>query len=100
MTTFCKWKHTTHQPKSDMYYFDNTDKAFDTNNSFEKHLLIRDFNTEISGPFIESLIYQCESHNLVKEKTCFKSVHNPNCIDVILASNTIAFHNTTTVSPE
>ena len=33
----------------------------------------------------------------MKEKTCFKSVENPSCIDLILTNNAMAFHNTTTV---
>ena len=35
--------------------------------------------------------------HLVKEKTCFKSVKNPSCIDLILTNNTMAFQNTWTV---
>ena len=33
----------------------------------------------------------------MKEKTCFKSVRNPSCIDLILTSNAMAFQNTKTV---
>ena len=33
----------------------------------------------------------------MKEKTCFKSVQNPSCIDLILTNNAMAFQNTTTV---
>ena len=54
------------------------------NSSYEKRLLIGDFNTETSGPRIDSFVYEDELHNLVEEKTCFKSVHNPSCIDIIL----------------
>ena len=79
--------------------FDNIDKAFDTNNSFEKHLLVKDYNTEISEPFIESFVHEYKLNNLVKEKACFKSVHNPGCIDLIIASNAITLHNTVTVFP-
>ena len=35
----------------------------------------------------------------MKEKTCFKGVHNPSCVDVILANNTITFYKAITVSP-
>ena len=48
-------------------YFDNIDKAFDSNRSYEKHLLIRDFNTKISKPLTESFVYEHEFHNLEKE---------------------------------
>ena len=94
----CTWLlfGTYHLPsQADIYYFDNLDKAFETYSSYEKQLLIGDFNTEISEPRIDSFIYEHDLHNLVKEKTCFKSVENPSCIDLILTNNTIAFQNTT-----
>ena len=83
--------------KADIYYFDNLDKAFDTCSSYENRLLIGDFNTETSEPCIDPFIYEHDLHNLVKEKTCFKSVENPSCIDLILTNNAMAFQNTTTV---
>ena len=89
---------TYHSPsQADIYYFDNLDKAFDTYSSYEKRLLIPDFNTETSEPRIDSFIYEHDLQNLVKEKTCFKSVENPSCIDLILTNNAMAFQNTTTV---
>ena len=75
---------TYHLPSQiNIYYFDNLDKAFDTYSSHEKGLLIGDFNTEISESHIDSLLNEHELHNLVKEKTCFMSVHNPSYIDFI-----------------
>ena len=62
-----------------------------------KRLLIGDFNTETSESRIDSFIYEHDLQNLVKEKTCFKSVENPSCIDLILTNNAMAFQNTTTV---
>ena len=94
----CTWLlfGTYHLPsQADIYYFDNLDKAFYTYSSYEKRLFIWDFNTETSEPRIDSFIYEHDLHNLVKEKTCFKSVENPSCIDLILTNNTIAFQNTT-----
>ena len=71
----CKWLlfGTYHPPsQADIYHFDNLDKAFDTYSSYEKRLLIGDFNTETSEPRLDSLIYKHDLQNLVKEKTCFK----------------------------
>ena len=96
----CKWLPfgTYHPPsQADIYYFDNLDKAFDTYSSYEKHLLIGDFNTETSQPRIDSFISEHDLQNLVKEKTCFKSVEKPSCIHLILSTNAMAFQNTTTV---
>ena len=55
-----------------------------------------DFNTEASEPRIDFFIYEHELHNLVKEKICFKSVHNPSCIDLILTNSAMVFQNATT----
>ena len=96
----CKWLlfGTYHPPcQADIYYFDNLDRAFDTYISYEKRLLIGDFNTETSEPRIDSFIYEHDLQNLVKEKTYFKSVENPSCIDLILINNVMDFQNTTTV---
>ena len=71
----CKWLLfvTCYLPSSaDIFYFDNLDKAFDIYSSYEKRLLIGDFNTETSVPSIDSLVYEHELHNLVKERTCFR----------------------------
>ena len=76
----CKWLLLgTYHPLSqaDIYYFDNLDKAFDTYSSYEKRLLIGDVNTETSEPHVDSFTYEHDLHNLVKEKTCFKSVEKP-----------------------
>ena len=35
--------------------------------------------------------------NLVKEKTCFKNMQNPSCIDLLLINNVYAFQQTTTI---
>ena len=81
----CKWLlfGTYHPPSQpDIYYFDNLDKAFDIYSSYERRLLIGDFSTERSEPRIDSFVYEHELQNLVKEKTCFKSVDNPSCIDL------------------
>ena len=87
-----------HSPsQADIYYFDNLYKAFGNYSSSEKGFLIGDFNMETSEPRIDSFLYKHELYNHVKEKTCFKSVDNPSCIDLILTNNDMAFHNTTIV---
>ena len=81
----CKWLlfGTYHPPsQADIYYFCNLDKAFDTYSSYKTRLLIGDFNTETIQPRINSFIYGHELQNLVKKKTCFKSVHIPSYIDL------------------
>ena len=35
--------------------------------------------------------------NLVQEKTCFKNMQNPSCIDLLLTNNVYAFQQTTAI---
>ena len=48
--------------------------------------------------YLESFLYQHELKSLVKEKTCFKSISNPSCIDLFLTNNALSFQSTNTVS--
>ena len=41
-------------------------------------------NGEIYDHYLEIFLYRHELKSLVKEKTCFKSISNPNCIDLFL----------------
>ena len=96
----CKWLlcGTYHPPsQNDEYYFDYLDEALDTYSNYEKVLLVGDFNTEITEHYMESFLYEHELSNLVKEKTCFKNMQNPSCIDLLLTNNSYAFQQTTTV---
>ena len=74
----CKWLlfGTYHLPSQAYgYYFDKLDKAFDTYSSYEKLFI------EISELRMNSFIYEHELQNIVKEKTCFKSVYDLSCRD-------------------
>ena len=42
-------------------------------------------------------MYQYDSKNTVKDKTCFKSVENPSCIDLFITNSANSFQNTTSV---
>ena len=79
------------------FYFNYLDKAIDTYGNYEKVLLVGDFNTETAEHYMKSFLYEHELSNLVKEKTCFKNMQNPNCIDLLLISNICFFQETTTV---
>ena len=96
----CKWLlcRTYHPPsQNDEYYFNYLDKALDTYSNYQKVLLIGDFNIEIAEHYIESFLYEYELSNLVREKTCFKNMQNPGCVDLLLTNNSCAVQQTTTV---
>ena len=87
-----------HSPsQNEEYYFNCLDKDLDTYSNYGKALLVGDFHTEIIEHYIESFLYEHELSHLVKEKTCFKNMQNPSCIDLLLNNNNYAFQQTTTV---
>ena len=65
---------TYHPPnQNDQYYFEHVGRALDIyNSSFDKILLVGDFNAEEIETCMGSFLFQYELKNLVKDKTCFK----------------------------
>ena len=61
-------------------------------------MLIGDFNAEERETCMKEFLYQYNLSNLVKEKTCFKSINNPSCIDLFLTNHPKSFQNTKTIS--
>ena len=57
-----------------------------------------DFNAEDSGPCISQFLHQYEAKNLVKDKTCFKSINNPSYIDLFITNKPNSFQNTIAIS--
>ena len=98
----CKWLlfgsyHPPSQP--DQYYFDNIGRALDIYNKFyNKSLLVGDFNAEETEPCLNSFLSEFDLTNLVKNKTCFKSIENPSCIDLFLTNSSNSFQHTQTIS--
>ena len=75
-----------HPPsQNDDYYLCNLSKVMDSLNSvYEKFILTGDFNSEDHEIEISSFLNNHEARNVVKEKTCFKSVLSPSCVDILL----------------
>ena len=61
---------------------------------YENIILMGDLNSEMSE---ERMKFFCNTYNfkcLVKEPTCFKSIDNPSCVDLILTNKSLCFqHN-------
>ena len=90
---------TYHPPsQSDKVYFEQVGLALDVYSDYGKFLLTGDFNAEDSESCLKDFLYHYDAKNLVKQKTCFKSVENPSCIDLFLTNSYRSFQNTTTVS--
>ena len=91
---------TYHPPsQSDNDYFDSLSKALDLYmHKYDKFLLTGDFNAEDTEPCLSLFLYKYDSKNLQKENTCFKSIENPSCVDLLISNSYRNFQNTITVS--
>ena len=72
--------------------------ALDKYSSYDKTLLAGDFNMDREEEILEDFLFEQNLKNLGREKTCFKSIVNPSCIDLFLTSPPLSFQNTTTVA--
>ena len=91
---------TYHPPRQhDKYYFQCIGNALDVYSpKYEKYVLVGDLNAEeneaMTKQFLELYGLKC----LVHASTCFKSLNNPSCIDLILTNCYRSFQNTSILS--
>ena len=64
---------------------------------YENFLLLGDFNSEVDENEVQEFCETYNLSNLIKEPTCFKNMHNPSLIDLILTNRSKRFHNSTTI---
>ena len=83
---------------SDDEYFNQIGLALDIYSNYDTFLLTGDFNIEEGERCLKDFLYEFKARNLVKQKTCFKSINNPRCIDLFLTNCYQKFLNTTAVS--
>ena len=91
---------TYHPPsQNDEYYFNSIGRALNVYGSkYDRILLAGDFNAEDHEVTISNFLELYNLQNLVKEKTCFKSLNNPTCIDLFLTNCNRSFMHTNVVS--
>ena len=86
-------------PRNDGSYFCNLSNVLDSLNSYyEYFLLISDFNSEDHEIEISSFLNNHEAKNIIKEKTCFKSVLNLSCVDLFITNSPKRFQPTPSFS--
>ena len=59
----------------------------------DNFVVLGDLNKEVSNSFMEQFCASYNLKSLIKEPTCFKSVDNPSCIDLILTNHLKCFQN-------
>ena len=78
-----------HPPsQSDEYFFHQVKKGLNLYSKFyERYMLIGDFIAEASEPCLSPFLFEMNAKNIVKEPTCYKSLSNPNCIDLVITNS-------------
>ena len=64
----------------------------------ERYMLIGNFHAEESEPCLSKFVFEMNAKNIAKEPTCYKSLSNPNCIDLVITNSSSSFQNTKTIS--
>ena len=72
--------------------------ALDVYSNYNKFLLAGDFNVQEGDDSLQEFLDDFSANNLVKEKTCFKSLENPSCIDIFITNSYQSFQSTVTIS--
>ena len=87
---------TYHPPsQNDALYFDSIGRALDIySQKYDKIMLAGDFNAEETETILKDFMDIYGLKNLIKEKTCFKSLQNPTCIDIFLTNCNRSFQDT------
>ena len=64
---------------------------------YDNIILLGDFNSECTDHCMTEFCSIFNLTSLIKEKTCFKSVENPSCIDLILTNRPQSFQNSSVI---
>ena len=91
----------TYHPPNQLndYFFKAVGSALDHYlKTYEKFLLLGDFNAENIESILSEFLEQYEAKNIMKNKTCFKNPDRPTCIDLFLTNSPHIFQNTMTIS--
>ena len=82
---------------NDEDFFEQINLALDVYGNYDKFLLAGDFNIEEEESCLRDFLYEHNARNLVKQKTCYKNIDNPSCIDLFITNCNQCFQNTTAV---
>ena len=75
-------------------HIQNISRSLDFYSSkYDNFIVLWDFNAETSNTTISEFCATYNLKNLIKEPTCFKSLENPTCIDLILTNRPKCFQN-------
>ena len=83
--------------QSDEYFFNHVQNGLDIYSKlYDKYMLIRDLEKSERCP--SQFLFEMNAKNIVKEPTCFKSLSNPRCIDLVITNISSNFQNMKAIS--
>ena len=85
--------------QSNECFFHQVEKGLDMCSKFyERYMLLGDFNAEDSEPCPSQFLFEMNAKNVVKEPTCYKSLSNQSCIDLVITNSSSSFRNIKAIS--
>ena len=88
----CLWLPSSFFPI--WYFFYHLGKVLDNfSTKYDRFVLLGDFNGQESETILSEFLNACNAKYIVK-KTCFKSIENPSCIDLIITDKSGTFQHT------
>ena len=81
--------------QSDEYAFYHLGKVLDNFSiKYDRFVLLGDFNMQESETILCEFLNAYNAKNIIKNKTCFKSIENQSCVDLIITDKPGSFQHT------
>ena len=76
-------------------FFYHLGKALDNcSTKYDRFILLGDFNVQENETILSDFLNVCNAKNIVKNKTCFKSIEIPSCVDLVITDKPGNFYHT------
>ena len=62
--------------------------------NYDRFVLLGEFNLQENETILSEFLNAYNAKNIIKNKTCFKSIENPSCVDLIITDNPGSFQHT------
>ena len=85
-----------HSPsQSDEYFFYHLGNVLDNfSKKYDRFVLLSNFNVQENETMLSEFLNAFNAKNIVKNKTCFESIENPSCVDLIITDKPGSFQHT------
>ena len=89
----CGFRHPLSQ--SDEYFFSHLGKVLDNfSTKYGGFVLLGDFNVQENETILSEFLNTYNAKKIIKNKTCFKIIENPSCVDLIITIKPGSFQHT------